>query len=385
MKNLTPFILLLFLLVGCQNAPNVANNPPVEDNGYTELEDDNIPLDEPSAIIDEELEFGMSNPTEDNPNKIYGEEIDKIKNQFRAATLNGFQLTNTTKNNLVQMKPPGVGAAKGVKKNQAILEFLAMSGVHIAAIQEVYSKKATIPLESKAGYKVIKGAPIVTNIKKIGTDFQSEYCPIAYRPSIFKCDSERTDTDARIHWASCDIKGTTITFYFGCGHFSTKRRTLDSNITHMYERLDEKKTATEHFHPRVPKAGKRDNFILGLDANSSPTGHQKSKWKKTDDNNKAKGTANLDKVVMPPLPNGAVTKIYKKGKGNAAKIKVTKNKAKQQIDFLIHSLTKEIKYVPLSMQVLNVRLINTGLNGQAFWKEYYKLSDHLPVKADFTY
>ena len=104
------------------------------------------------------------------------------------------------------------------------MKALRLYGIHVAALQEVYRPKTggAFPLPNAGeGYTIIRGAPIKTNLLSHG-NFYFEHCPIAFRESKLDCADAGVDSAARVHWATCTIKNTTKTFYFGCGHFSTK-------------------------------------------------------------------------------------------------------------------------------------------------------------------
>ena len=143
-------------------------------------------------------------------------------------------------------------------------------------------------------------------------NFYFEHCPIAFRESKFDCTDAGVDSAARVHWATCTIKNTTKTFYFGCGHFSTKPGQLDDNIKAFFRRASRRDTGA------TPERGqqRRDPGELHRRPGRElqPDGYQQSKWDNwhTQWQQKHAGNANAVKL-MPVGPAGTATKIYKAG------------------------------------------------------------------------
>jgi hypothetical protein len=296
-------------------------------------------------------------------------------NQIRAATWNVHVLTANTRNNPVAVQFPNEGAETNVRKEDTILKTLRHFRVDVAALQEVYvaTPGAALPVQPGEGYSVLPGGHIKVN----ATAIPYEHCPIVFDANKLDCTTpERSSVPSHTHWATCTIKNTTKKFSFGCGHFEYRTGRLEANIDAMF---DEFATAD----PKIgATAASQANFILGLDANSNPRGHNASLWTDRLATWNADNPAHPNAVVWPAVgPANTATKVYKASNGD---IQITRTPGKQVIDFLIHSL-QDIAYAQGSMQVLDVRQMNTARVGQPFWREFYKVSDHLPVKADYTY
>lgn len=401
--KLIPAALLAAFLSACAPLTEKPPAPPMKgpaekpvahaDKLDGELPDDDLELDPPGVSIDEELEIALREPrTETGKPKLYGEELDDVSGRFRAATWNLRQLTVNTATHMIDMRLEGQTAAQEVPKGEAVFKALKAFGVHVAALQEVYKaeENAASPLPGAEGYEVIEGAKIKVNNSK---GLKYEYCPIAYRPKVVSCkeSSSHASTSSNTHWVECTVTNTTKSFWMGCGHIPTNPLYFENGLKRIFEELD---TSVQLSQPpstlgpqQRPMVGNsedaQDNFILGMDANSYPhgPGFLHDKWDTWRAAWAAAHPENDDAIEIPRVgPQGAATKIYKR----AGKIRVTSTASKQVIDFLMHSLKPDITYDMGSMQVLDVRLLFSHKSGQPLWRAYHLLSDHLPVKADYT-
>ena len=370
MKSRVAIGVLAAALCACQSIPDPV--PQREREPYMDL-----PLVGPGTVFDEEHPL-LTGEFDRERGELRRR---KTPPEFRAMTWNLGQLTANTATDQVKLKLPTDAAVRSVTRADAVFEVLALYEIDIAALQEVYrsATAADIPLPASAGgYTVLKGDPVKRS-PLAPAAVRNEHCPIAFRDPL-DCTSVRSaPLTSRVHWARCTLKNTTKSLYFGCGHFSTDTLEATTNINAFFREL-----GTDR--PRVGASPTtQDNFILGLDANSSPTGHKQAVWRDAQDAWNTAHPQNRDAIKTPPVgPPGTITKIYKNADGDVV---YTGDAGMQQIDFLIHRFkTGEITYKPGSMQTVNIRQLNSALTTlKAFLREYYNLADHVPVKADYTY
>lgn len=375
---------LAILVAGCAGTP--PEEPPVAD---------------PFEVVDDEAENDVpmdGSPIEfDDTYKPPSTGIPGLKGKkFRAVTYNlhlwGKLKDKPQGKKTVLVKKAGVAQPM----SSAIFSLFSTWGADVIALQEVYSKTPPIPLTSQAGYTVLPGNKI----------FNNEYCPIVFRNSKMDCKSLGVSPapagKRKTHWAECTLKPKPpiTVFYFGCTHFATKSQDIQNNLADLLNRLS---TGTKP----SGAATSNDTYILGLDANSSKKEHLRSAWRRAHNKYKdgeklgtkpgttikqPKGAAISFETITPTSAAGGFTKIYKRKKGGKPVIKVTGDVSKRVIDELIWRLTRDITYIPDSKNIIPVTDLNLtkpgnkpALDWPAFWVEYYKLSDHLPVKADFSY
>ena len=325
----------------------------------------------------------------DDPGIILGKEITpqippiaKLTGQkFRSLTFN-LHLWNKAKQQETTELIKKAGVAQ--KFDSAIFEMFQQWGADVIALQEVYKSLAvgSVPFKSSEGnYRTLYGKPIFTT--KAG---KKEYCLIIYNDKKMDCKSQATQWDIgrKIHWAECTLKPNPPkkSFYFGCAHFSPSGSKLAANIKKFFE------TLYLNMAP-VVNGAKKDNFIIGGDYNSFYYGLQSRRWQSAEtqfDNKTPKPEKLSFEQIKPDKKGGGFTKIHKRKKGTDFEIKIAKNKNKRIIDDLFWQLKPTIKYINGSKRIVPVTELKTAtMTWEKFWKLYYKVSDHLPVKADFSY
>jgi hypothetical protein len=398
------FIVLLTLLVGsCQNVPVDGEVGLPRENGETQVvdpdEDENLPFDNtPFSLSD----LVVTPP----PPPVAVTHSDNSKS-FRAATWN--------LKTWFDGKANQVFAISGKSGIDTLFDSLDRFGIDIIALQEVYasSQNFQIPPAQLGQYNIDHGQIIFSGTSR------NELCPIVWNRLIMKCTPQgggltpgQWSSGGRdIHWVHCTMTSNqSAQFYFGCAHFSPRVAARDNIKDFFVNLVDRNKRPAI---TSVANGNFRDNFILGLDANSHPNGHYGStSWEVArTDFNKAVGStpANETQQLVPfskpshahaadmGVPaNKPFTKIYKRGNT----IKVTRNDSKRTIDDLISSTRSPVERIANTKQVLPVEKIalpsfqnqlqgnpatGTAPDTAPFWLAYDEFSDHLPISEDFNY
>ncbi len=298
--------------------------------------------------------------------------------QFTAATWNLHTLTMKTREK--KANPFGLGKAN---RGDAVYDYLSHLSIEIVALQEVYlmngeDPNTIFPIPASGGrYKMLKGTPI----KPFSGDNKQEYCPIVYEASLLNCSTEHVGWESlgrSVHWAHCKVRtDTQKQFFFGCGHFDTDTRSdnnkLFANVLHFFDNLQKKKPRpTIGKHPGM----KKDSFIFGVDANSSMYGKNKGYWKsayeKWYEDNK---TGN-----PPKVPQDIVFKAPKKNGTKGTKLNNNGGQVTYSGGGVIDELTWSLNPA-----------YGISYNGDKeivkppHLQRYFDFSDHLIVKAEFSY
>lgn len=395
----------LLLLAACTSFEYKNLDAPDPDQ-YSESEwakdlEENYPPDQeadtdpnPGKEDDSDLE------PKENPPENFGEPIAfNPVGEFTAATWNVDRVSETTKDNKTRCTPArtiapfGAGGPTGTRAD-VVFQVLEKFDVDIAGLQEVtladsLSPDTDFPLEDTRGFKVLTGPSIFFQ----ASNKRHEFCPIVYNENKFSCATAKKSWDLggrKIHWAVCQIidKATLALkerkFYFGCGHLYSSRGKdkplFRANLRALFEKFLKPRTRPTN---TLKDGKKNDNFILGADFNSYRYGTQQGKWKEY---YKAWEKAVRDKFKLKkkaPLPQplvfekiNAPMKVTKL-KGNKCTGIATKvNEAEGILDDLIWSFRQgtEISYVAGSKRSITVTP-----------NDFFSISDHLPVLADYTY
>ncbi len=314
-------------------------------------------------------------PPAEPESMLPGEARDDIHEEERAeviitaATWNLRQFT-PTKAGSTPPPMPGATTMKG-----AVFAILEHFGVDIAALQESYHRGGTDPFASvPTGWAVIPGPQIFSS-----TD---EYCPIVYQPDDLTCTPVQNlgrwnSAQRGINWVTCTADADPPpkeTFFFGCAHFAYHYGKLKTNIRDFFEHLQQAGPG-----PTV-NATSRDNFILGLDANSNGTnGRLVRTWQRGVRELAALNANNGPQIAMEPLNNtGPSFTKFRRFRG--AFVTSSRNPV---LDELLWHLRRAqpLTYRDGTKRVLNVQTLWASPLG--FFASYYPLSDHLPVAADF--
>lgn len=382
-------------------------------------EDENLPFD-PTTFDPTDLFPPVGTP----PSISSGHEGGQ---SFRAATWNLKTWFNGKENQLFTLT-----SAAGRSGIDTLFHTLNQFGIDIIALQEVYATPANfqVPAGLTGRYDIHHGQVIFA---KAG---RSELCPIVWDKNLMTCTgnggglnpgewtSGISSAGRDVHWVHCTITANpSANFYFGCAHFSPKTAARD-NIQDFFNNLanrGKRPSITGAGGPggaglvdsgaaAVPGKELRDNFIMGLDANSHPEGHYgTSAWRAHRDTfNTAVGAtpSNEGQQLVPfSLPthvhpadmgvpaNRPFSKIYKRGAG----IYVTKKDNKRTIDDLISAVRTPVERIPNTKQILPVLQlaplpVQNSYNGvppppnpQLFWGQYEAFSDHLPISEDYRF
>lgn len=327
------------------------------------------------------------------PPSTVRQKVDKV--HLRAASFNLNRYKNGGRLN--SGTPPNIQPRGAVvpKTHNQVLTYLAIeNGWDIIALQEVLDEEdvngdfvtadakkvdkaaaADTDFPKIAGYKLLAGGAI----KDWYGGAIHEHCPIYYRigGEVKFCKTIETEAtgNSKVHWAECTIKtGKKRKFNFGCAHIGYS--TVDTEVPLI----------AQDIKGRIDKspAGKKFEFILGMDANSFHEGGARFHGSWTGDFKNEVPTATL-----PSFPRESFTKITKRNGQHGR----PNNPRYQIYDWLVFNVSQSLDYVAGSLRVtpVSTQLSFTGDNAVGNKKHdnfneawFESFSDHLPVDALFT-
>ncbi len=363
----------------------------------------------------------------------FRERADRV--DFRAATWNLYKMTRKKANSAFPFSNRNVNAGgkvrtmKATNKAQTAFEILKTYEVDIAGLQEVNlwerkifdqatpQQKAARPPNTKtqiaalkgreftetvaqhpilsppigqaSGYKVIVGQPIFVKrynpkVHKTHTDLQIawtywEYAPIAYNPDVLSCSAASSRVVSigikAVHRVACTVIGTSKSFIFVNTHLPAKAEATFSAIDNLGKLTNAEFAGTQLLPPPPKVAPAEANAIVAMDMNSHPDGHTKKlrdKW------------AEFSAYKELKRPRGKFSKVHhRKLDQGGWGVFINKDRKSRYIDDLV-PIGEPIKWcINKSRQILPVTVFPMGGWSQRKWREFYSLSDHLPVIADF--
>ncbi len=299
---------------------------------------------------------------------------------FRTGTYNAFVMSADK----AQSPNPVKILFAGGQVWETVFDLMEFASIDILAVQEIYLTKleVTSPPRSvlvdeqaadhqllnkdnmvlrgkyrvRAGDRVFRFIPQSYRHRPTGQDRQvtrREFCPIIFNTDRLDCDEAGNNDigeSRQVHFVSCTVKDVEpeLKFRFGCAHFAADQRKTPTNIAEAGRLLVEK-------------------VIIGGDFNSNVFGALKTKYA---------DIANLDRAPDTQA-QGRFSKISKDGN----RIKTRKNAAFLVLDDLIWSLEMRPFYVKNSKRIVDFGKMLP--QDEAFFLDYFGLSDHLPVIADF--
>jgi len=331
---------------------------------------------------------------------------------FRAATWNLFRMTvkKATRRNPFTHPDFLIGgkmySARGGNRADLVLRVMQAYDVDIVGFQEVYlwQKRTTYtgpdlsaasdeekaimaskftelrvlhPLLRKReqhGYTFIPGAPIYNkpfpprrhskypNIR-ISWEYW-EYAPIAYRKTKFRCTALPVleFKEKKANRAACRlVQQASKRFTFVSTHLPAKQEYLRNDMKEMVQKIRD-----EYIDVGA-------NLIIALDANSHPSGHLTGAWS---------AFPNFARIRRP---EGRFTKIHRKnvtaGDPTVWDVHINKTNRNRYLDDIFPLVDPRNWCV--SKWVVPVGVYPMNGRTRERWKEYYRVSDHIPVVADF--